>query len=98
MGLFSFLKSATAQQPPAGPYKDAATNLIYNLLFCDNLNLYKTNTKQPPVYPFDVLFAEKSQPAALLKIAGSQAAETRTRILAYNRLRSMGHKPDKRSF
>jgi hypothetical protein len=96
MGLFSFLKSATAQRPPAGPYKDAATNLIYNLLFCDNLNLYQTNTKAPLVYPYDVLFAEKSAPAALLNIAASHAAVTRTRILAYNRLRSIGHKPDKK--
>jgi hypothetical protein len=96
MGLFSFLKSPTGHPSPAGPYKDTATNLIYHLLFCDNLNLYKANTKQPPVYPFDVLFAEKSTPAALLKIATSHDAVTRTRILAYNRLRSMGHKPDKK--
>jgi hypothetical protein len=96
MGLFSFLKSPTGHPPLAGPYKDAATNLIYNLLFCDSLNLFKTTTKQPPVYPFDVLFAEKSAPVALLKIAASESAVTRTRIIAYNRLRTMGHKPDKK--
>ena len=96
IGLFSFLKSSTDHQPPVGPYKDAATNLIYNLLFCDNFNLYKTNTKHPLVYPFDVLFAENSTPAALQHIAAGHAAETRTRILAYNRLLSMGHKPDKK--
>ena len=96
MGLFSFLKSSTAHQPPAGPYRDAGTNLIYNLLFCDNLNLYKTNTKLPLVYPADVLFAENTTPAALLNIATGHTAETRIRILAYNRLLSMGHKPDKK--
>jgi len=95
MGLFSFLKPSTSRQPPVGPYKDAGTNLIYNLLFCDNLNLYKTNTKHPLVYPFDVLFAENSTPATLQNIV-SHAAETRTRVLAYNRLFSMGHKPDKK--
>jgi hypothetical protein len=96
MGLFSFLKPSTADQPTAGPYKDTATNLLYNLLFCDNLQLYKTNTKRPFVYPFDVLFAENSTPAALLNVASSRVAETRARILAYNRLHSLGHKPDKK--
>lgn len=81
MGLFSFLRPSATHQPATGPYKDAATNQIYNLLFCDNPNLYKTNT---------------ATPAALLKIATNPTAETRTRILAYNRLRSMGHKSDKK--
>ena len=93
MGLFSFLRPSATHQPATGPYKDAATNQIYNLLFCDNPNLYKTT---PLVYPFDVLFADRSTPAALLKIATNPTAETRTRILAYNRLRSMGHKSDKK--
>jgi hypothetical protein len=96
MGFFNFLKSSTADQLPAGPYKDAATNLIYDLLFCDNLSLYKTNTTRPFVYPFDVLFTENSTLAALLKVAAGHATETRTRILAYNRLLSMGHKSDKK--
>jgi hypothetical protein len=65
-------------------------------LFCDNLNLYKTNTKPPYAHPFDVLFAENSTPAALLTIAADHTAETRTRILAYNRLLAMGQKPDKK--
>ena len=81
MGLFSFLRPSATHQPATGPYKDAATNQIYNLLFCDNPNLYKTNT---------------ATPAALLNITTNPTAETRTRILAYNRLRSMGHKSDKK--
>jgi hypothetical protein len=95
MGLFSFLKSSPADQPPAGPYKDAATNLIYNLLFCDNLNLYKTNTKPPYAHPFNVLFAENSTPAALKSIT-DQTAETRIKILAYNRLLAVDQRPDKK--
>ena len=51
------------------PYKENSTNLIYNLLFCDDLSLYKTNTKQPYSHPFDVLFAEKPAAADLQKIA-----------------------------
>jgi hypothetical protein len=46
MGLFSFFKKSpapTQTQSSTDPYKDSSTNLIYNLLFCDNLNLYKEN-------------------------------------------------------
>jgi len=94
--FFRELFNRQTHQQPAEPYNDAATNLIYDLVFCDNLNLYKANTKNPLVYPFDVLFAENSTPAALLNIATGRAAETRTRILAYNRLLSLSHKPDKK--
>jgi hypothetical protein len=93
MGLFSFRKSSPVTEPFSGPYKDEATNVIYNLLFCDNPGLYKAHAKLPLVYPFDILLAEKSTPAELLKIASSPSSETRASILAYNRLTSMGHKP-----
>ncbi len=46
MGLFGiFKKTLEIENLSNDPYKDKATNLIYNLLFCDNLNLYKDNTK-----------------------------------------------------
>ena len=90
MGLFGFKK------PFSGPYKDASTNLIYNLLFCDDLNLFKNNSKQPFAYPFDVLYSEKSSAMELQKIVGDAHSDIRVKVLAYNRLRAGGHKPVKK--
>lgn len=87
MGLFAFLRPSPSHQTPTGPYKDVIANLMYNLLFCDDPDLYKTNA---------ALSAQNSTPTALLNIATNHTTETRTRILAYNRLRSMGHKSDKK--
>lgn len=99
MGLFSFFKKQddpkqTSAALPVVPYKDTATNLIYNLLFCDNLELYKANTQPPYSYPFDVLFSEKSTTADLQQIIDDKTADVRTRILAYNNQSAKGHKPN----
>ena len=99
MGLFSFLKKSPAQtqtQSSINPYKDSSTNLIYNLLFCDNLNLYKEKTQQPYTYPFDILFSETSSIAELQKIIDDKNSDPRIKVLAYNRQLLRGHKPTKK--
>ena len=99
MGLFSFLKKSPAQtqtQSSINPYKDSSTNLIYNLLFCDNLNLYKEKTQQPYTYPFDILFSETSSIADLQKIIDDKNSDPRIKVLAYNRQLLRGHKPTKK--
>ena len=97
MGLFSFLKKTTeTQKSSIAPYKDSSTNLIYNLLFCDNLELYKNNTKQPYSYPFDILFSDKTSLTDLQKISDDSTSEPRVKVLAYNRQIALGHKPDKK--
>jgi hypothetical protein len=97
MGLFSFFKkSSTTQQTSSDPYKDSSTNLIYNLLFCDNLKLYKDKTQQPYTYPFDILFAETTSVPDLQKIINDTASDPRLKVLAYNRQLASGHKPDKK--
>jgi hypothetical protein len=90
MGLFSFLKKSS------DPYKDSGTNLIYNLLFCDNLELYKANHQPPITYPFDIIFSETSSVADLQKIIDDSNADSRVRILAYNKQLSKGHKSGKK--
>lgn len=75
------------------PYNDNATNLIYNLLFCDSLELYKGNTPSPHTYPFDVLFADTSTVDDLNKIADNPHLESRVKLLAYDRLLSKGYAP-----
>ena len=78
------------------PYKDSSINLIYNLLFCDDLNLFKLETKEPYIYPFDVLFAENSSVADLQKIINEANSEPRLKMLAYTRQLATGHKPSKK--
>lgn len=90
------LPDVTNKIPPAyGPYDDSATNIIYNLLFCDDVDLFKTNTKPPYPYPFDVLFTADAAAADLQKITEDNTAEPRIKLLAYNRLLAKGALPNK---
>ncbi|UPK67610.1 hypothetical protein [Chitinophaga filiformis] len=97
MGLFDlFKKQAAPKQRTAlthTPYGDNATNLIYNLLFCDDLELYKTNTEAPYSYPFNILFSEASTVEDLQKIIDDTGTDTRIKILAYNSQYAKGHHP-----
>ncbi len=70
--------------------------MIYNLLFCDNLNLYKGKTQQPYTYPFDILFSETSSVTDLQKIIDDKNSDPRIKVLAYNRQHASGHKPTKK--
>jgi hypothetical protein len=95
MGLFS--KQTPANTPVNnGPYKDGSTNFIYNLLFCDDLSLYRHNTEEPHTYPFDILFADNSSISDLQKISDDPNADPRVKVLAYNRQLNAGHKPAKK--
>jgi hypothetical protein len=78
------------------PYRENSVNLIYNLLFCDNLNLYKEKTQQPYSYPFDILFSEKSSISELQKMIDDNNSDPRIKILAYNRQLKCGHKQFKK--
>ena len=98
MGLFDLFKKSTAAKQPIQipidrPYKDSATNIIYNLLFCDDLALFKSNTKPPYSYPYDILFSETSSIADLQKIIDDAGSDPRVKILAYKKLLAKGHKP-----
>lgn len=99
MGLFSFLKKSLTQsetQSSIDPYKDSSTNFIYNLLFCDNLNLYREKTQEPYTYPFDILFSETSSVTDLQKIIDHKNSDPRIKVLSYNRQLASGHKPTKK--
>ncbi len=58
---------------------------IYELLFCDNIKLYKEGMKD--IFP--ILFAENPSKDELLKLAQNKDVETRIRILAYRRLKEI---------
>lgn len=74
------------------PYAESHANFLYNLLFCDDITLFKKqdNTKGDGLWP--TLLAEPADKAALRKIAEDQTNEGRVRALAYNRLRATGEK------
>ncbi len=78
------------------PYKDNSTNVFYNLLFCDNLSLYRQTTPQPYVYPFDLLFSETSSATDFQKIINDSSSDSRIKILAYNRQFANGQIPNKK--
>ena len=102
MGLFDFFKKkpdslpATRPSTPnliSNPYKDAATNVIYNLLFCDDLDLYRSKTQPLYSYPFNILFSAYPNEADLQRVIDDTTLDARLRILALNARRSMGHAP-----
>lgn len=74
-----------------GPYKEAAPNLIYQLLFCDHLQLFKNHHKGDLVPPWSILFSKVPNIQELARIAGDEEQESRIRILAYNALRAAGN-------
>jgi hypothetical protein len=77
----------------AGPYRDQSANFVYQLLFCDNAELFKLNTQKPYQYPFDILFSEDPSVNELQQIVNDDSADARVRVLAYNHLRIRGIKP-----
>jgi hypothetical protein len=88
-----------ATSAPAQPYepygKGAAANAIYDLLFCDNLDGFRSNSDSEPPAWEALLFEPAPDSAQLAALANDTAAESRVRALAFNRLRDLGSKPPK---
>jgi len=91
MALFDLFKKTPP--PPSGPYRDEATNQIYQLLFCDDAVVFGNNMSEPRPYPFDILLSPGSSIADLQKVADDSATEARAKLLAYNLQMARGHKP-----
>lgn len=73
-----------------GPYKDESRNLIYELLFCDDIELYKINTTRKDISPWNVLFADKPNSKDLQKLIMDETTESRVKLLAYKKLQLAG--------
>jgi hypothetical protein len=50
------------------PYPDTSTNLIYNLLFCDDLGRFKESMKEPYQYPWTILLSTNPSLGDLQKV------------------------------
>ena len=100
--ILSALGMGDAGSPAAGPgaasgpagspstpriraYRDESCNFIYNLLFCDDLALVQRHEPAPWM---STLLAGSA--ADLRALANDATAESRVRMLAFNRLREMG--------
>jgi hypothetical protein len=75
---------------PSRPYADDATNAIYELLFCDQINLYKPDPSASAGYPWNILFASLPDPIGLQKIVFDDQVESRIKLLAYDVMRRHG--------
>lgn len=62
--------------------------MIYELLFCDRPELLKDAVAEKDLEPWATLFSDDLDLEAVRKIANDPKQESRTRVLAYNLLRS----------
>lgn len=69
------------------PYPDDATSALYELLFCDRLELYTGSIPPPHAYPWNVLLADPPVEKALLQLLADHNMESRIRLLAAHILR-----------
>ena len=94
--LLSKLGLGVAAQSQAGasglhePYRASHVNFLYNLLFCDDLALFKTGDAVKGGGPWATLLADQPDLKALEAIAANEKEESRVRALAYHRLRAAG--------
>ncbi|HQW03092.1 MAG TPA: hypothetical protein PLR30_11480, partial [Saprospiraceae bacterium] len=75
---------------PSKPYADDATNSIYELLFCDDINFYKPDASALLAYPWNILFDPEPEQVDLEKIVFDDQMESRIKLLAYDAMRRHG--------
>jgi len=68
------------------PYPDLSVNFIYNLLFCDNISLFRSEDDSVPGEPWRTLLQEPPDTHALRVLSEDEANESRLRALACHRL------------
>jgi hypothetical protein len=90
LGLGTTARAPAATAWPYAPYAGDHVNFLYNLLFCDDLALFKAHTQAGATEPWATLFADQADIPALRAIADDAGHEGRVRALAFNRLRAAG--------
>jgi hypothetical protein len=85
--LFGSNKKGGPPAPFYRPYQDQTADFLYNLLFCDNPDLFRHDG--PDSSPLATALSVTATHQMLETIAGDTAIESRVRILAFNRLRAM---------
>jgi len=90
IGLTLAASGSTTATELYKPYAQSHVNFLYNLLFCDDINLFKTQGAEKGVGLWGTLLAEQPDKTALRKVANDEANEGRVRAVAFNRLRALG--------
>ena len=85
-------KLTTYTKLPNKPYRNEALNTAYEMLFCDNLDLYRFPA-QALNYPWDSLLSDDFDVEEQLAISNDQSLESRQQLLACNLLLANGIKP-----
>jgi hypothetical protein len=86
--LFARRERNVASEPFHAPYKQSNFNDLYNLLFCDNRSLFMKDVK-PTFEVLRVVLYDPPDRARLEQIGDDPTIESRYRMLAFYRLRSM---------
>ena len=97
-GILIGIGAVSLAQSTQGPYKEDPTNLIYQLLFCDSLELFQEHHHGNLEPPWSTLFSKNADFAALTKIAEDKHQESRVRMLAFNILRNAGRPVPKKEY
>ena len=90
IGVTLAASSSTTATELYMPYAESHVNLLYNLLFCDDISLFKTQGTEKGVGLWGTLLAERPDKTDLRKVAEDETNEGRVRAVAYNRLRALG--------
>jgi len=90
VGMALAASSSPAAADLYKPYTESHVNFLYNLLFCDDLNLFKNHHGEKSVGLWGTLLADRPNVETLRNIADDETNEGRVRALAYNRLREAG--------
>ncbi|UJR08705.1 hypothetical protein I4U23_012962 [Adineta vaga] len=77
------------------PYQQDANNHIYNLLFCDQLDLYKRSNSSSED-PWYLVLSDAPDSEKLTKLSQHTNVESRLRLLAYHRLQQMNQSVSKK--
>jgi len=72
------------------PYKNEAINKIYDLLFCDKPELFRTDGDRPDEYPWKELFGPAPSDESLQKIIDEKGVESRLKLIGANMLTARG--------
>ena len=90
VGLMMASSSAIGGTGLYSPYAASHVNFMYNLLFCDDVALFKKPDSRENAGLWKHLLTNRPDKNTLLAIADDESNEGRIRALAYNRLRAMG--------
>jgi hypothetical protein len=86
------IASNSMAAPHFAPYTVESSNIIYNLLFCDDFAAFKpADGKQLALWQ-QTLFSEPANISSLEALSSDQSAEGRVRYLAFSKLRTLNKK------